>query len=120
MCNSLRSTLPEVAAFSYLAKRCTTSSTALEVSACERVMCSWAIRSVDPAVCAAVANAYSATFRVACAVAATWLTSEAAVDATRAANNACRYAIVNPTGDTDRSRRMPALVSIGDCARRIL
>ena len=75
---------------------------------------------MDPAVCSAVASACPATFRVASVAAATWLTPYAAEDAIWAASCDWCYVIVNPIEETDCARRMPALVSIGDCTRRIL
>ena len=75
---------------------------------------------MDPAVCSAMASACSATFRVASVAAATWLTPDAADDAIWATNCAWLCAIVNPTGEADHVHRMPVLVSVGDCACRIL
>ena len=75
---------------------------------------------MDPAVCSAVASTCSATFRVASVAATPWLTPDAAEAAIYAASCAWRCGIVNPTGETHRARRMPALVSVSDCARRIL
>ena len=75
--DSLCSTLPDAVAVNCVAKRCATSSTAREVSACDLLTCSWTIPSMDLAVCSAVASACSATFRVASVAAATWLTPDA-------------------------------------------
>ena len=124
MHDSLCSTLPDAAAVNCVVKRCATSSTTREVSACDLLTCSRMIPSMDPAVCSAVASACSATFRVASVAVATWLAPDAADDAIWAANCAWRCAIVNPTGEADCVRRMhtraPVLVSVGDCTCRIL
>ena len=75
---------------------------------------------MDSAACDAVFSACCATLRVASAVAATRPTSEAAVHAIFAASCACRCAMVNPMGDTDRDRREPTPDLDVDRACRVL
>ena len=69
--------------------------------------------------CIAIVSAFLATLRVASAVAATCPTPEAVVDAIWAASCACLYAMVSPTGDTERERRGLTLSSVGEQMRRL-